>query len=176
MRHPAILVSALALIAGMTSSTRGVTALTAPPPVTVDISLFDFPDAVSTSAFGINDAGTIVGSYVDNGGRERGFIREGSTFTVVDYPAANVFRTRLLAINNTGQIVGCYYTFQVPGACYFAFLLDGGTFTPITRPGGAFITNATGINDAGDIVGFTALPDSAFLLRDGAFMTFAYPA
>lgn len=38
------------------------------------VATFDFPGAVQTRAFGINDLGEIVGEYVDSGGRTHGFI------------------------------------------------------------------------------------------------------
>ena len=116
---------------------------------------FDFPGALSTKAFGINDSGHIVGTYRDSADRDHGFLRVGTTFTTIDYPGAT--RTVATDINNSGQIIGCYYTFDVPGACYYGFLLSGGTFTPIAYPG-AFITQLGGISNNGDMVGTSYFP------------------
>jgi len=41
---------------------------------TQGLATFDFPGAVQTRAFGINDAGEIVGEYVDSSGRIHGFL------------------------------------------------------------------------------------------------------
>jgi probable HAF family extracellular repeat protein len=38
------------------------------------VETFDFPGALQTRAFGINDAGEIVGEYVDSNGRIHGFL------------------------------------------------------------------------------------------------------
>jgi probable HAF family extracellular repeat protein len=38
------------------------------------VATFDFPGALQTRAFGINDAGEIVGEYVDSNGRIHGFL------------------------------------------------------------------------------------------------------
>jgi hypothetical protein len=170
----------IVLAAGSVSSTYSVPSATvaaAPPPLPLQIEYFNFPGGSSTKAFAINDAGTIVGSYIAENGREVGFIRTSDqVWTTVVYPAADVTRTQLLGINNHGQIVGCYYTYyDVPGACYYGFLLSGGVFTPITYPG-AFITTPTGINDAGDIVGWSGWPGRGFLLRGGTFTTLDSPS
>jgi Divergent InlB B-repeat domain/FG-GAP-like repeat len=138
------------------------------------VTSFEFPGAVSTSAFGINDAGQIVGSYVDSSGREHGFLKTGSTFTTIDYPGANTTTTRATGINNSGTIVGCYYTFVAPGACYYGFMLSGGTFTTITSPG-SFNTTPAGINDNTEIVGMRGFPVTGFLWQGGSFSTIAYP-
>jgi hypothetical protein len=168
-----IAVLAIATIGRTHGIARGTTALP-PSLLQIEIEHFNFPGAFSTVAYAINDGGTIVGSYMD-GSIERGFIRRGQVWTTITYPAANVFRTRLLGINNSGQIVGCYYDFDVPGACYKGFLLSDGTFTPIQAPG-AFITTPTGINDAGDIVGWTGPPTRGFVRRGEVFTPIHYPS
>jgi hypothetical protein len=144
----------------------------------IEVSYFDFPGQLDTRAFATNDLSTMVGSYTTEAA-EVGFIRTRESATRIDidsvvYPGANIVRTRLLGINNAGQIVGCYHTSGVPGDCSFGFLLDAGVFTPINYPG-ASITVPTGINDAGDIVGWTGTPDKSFLLRAGVFTTIEYP-
>jgi len=67
---------------------------------------FDVPGAVNyTSAYGINSAGQIVGSFYD-GTTSHGFLTEGAAFTTFDVPGARVTEAR--GINPTGQIVGLF--------------------------------------------------------------------
>ena len=64
------------------------------------------PGAIETTrANGINDAGQIVGEYVDAGGREHGFLRSGGSYSTLDVPGATE-TTRASGINDAGQIVG----------------------------------------------------------------------
>ena len=67
---------------------------------------FDPPGSTSTSPDFIAPQGTIVGSYVDAGGVEHGFILSGGTYTTVDYPGAA--GTVLSSINPSGEISGSY--------------------------------------------------------------------
>ena len=103
------------------------------------------PGAVSTFPYSINDAGIIVGSYissVDN--LEHGFIyRPDGTFQTLDNPLTSA--TRLVGINNAGQIVGVNNV--SPGSSYSTsgFLYTGGAFVALSY--GAPV----GINDAGAI-------------------------
>jgi uncharacterized membrane protein len=104
------------------------------------VSSINVPDSVLTEALGINDAGHVVGDYVDADGVFHGFLLANDVFTV--------FGNDLGAddINNAGQIVGCYAT------CSRGFLLEGSTFTSIDVPG-ATVTQVSGVNDVGQIVG-----------------------
>jgi len=110
----------------------------------------DDPNATrvgGTFAHGINDAGQIVGQYVD--ARFHGFLYNGG-FTTIDAPNAG-FGTVADGINAAGQIVGYYYDlfFGIHG-----FLVSGTMFTTIDDPNAtAGRTFAYGINDAGQIVG-----------------------
>ena len=104
----------------------------------------DFPSAMMTQANGINRAGEIVGSYVDNLGGH-GFLLHNGTYTTVDYPGAQYSYAQ--GINDKGQIVGL--------AEPVGYLLDVKTqsFTPIQYPGAAF-TYPLAINNAGAIAGY----------------------
>jgi len=104
------------------------------------ISNVAVPGADLTEATGINDAGHVVGDYRGADGVFHGFLFANGAFTT--------FGTDLGAhdINNAEQIVGCY------ALCSHGFLYDGSTFTSIDVPG-AVVTQATGINDFGQIVG-----------------------
>jgi probable HAF family extracellular repeat protein len=105
----------------------------------------DVPGASLTSAFGINDAGQIVGPF-EAFTRTHGFLDTGGSFTQIDVPGA--FFTQAIGINDAGQIVGLFQTST--GA--HGFLDTGGSFTQIDVPG-ALTTGANGINDTGQIVG-----------------------
>ena len=62
----------------------------------------DVPGAGETGAFGINDAGQVVGDFRDSSGH--GFINTGGTFTTLDVPGASL--TQAVGINDAGQVVG----------------------------------------------------------------------
>jgi uncharacterized membrane protein len=71
------------------------------------------------------------------------------TFTNVDFPGA--VSTNASGINDSGQIVGTYYTNPAGGPIH-GFLLSGGAYTSIDFPNAAQ-TEANGINASGQIVG-----------------------
>jgi uncharacterized membrane protein len=106
-------------------------------------------NGLTTQAFGINDAGQIVGSYRDSSGVFHGFLDVGGTFTTITDPLATTF-TVAYGINDAGAIVG-YYD-GGPLGFPQGFLDTGGTFTNITVPG-AERSFAYGINNVGQIVG-----------------------
>jgi hypothetical protein len=66
----------------------------------------DVPGAIGTEAFGINDAGQIVGRF-DTGSpvsfSGHGYLDTGGSFTQIDVPGAVI--TQALGINDAGQIV-----------------------------------------------------------------------
>jgi uncharacterized membrane protein len=61
------------------------------------------PAATSTTPFGINDVGQIVGS-ITGPGFDSGFLYSGGSFTSFAVPGANY--TNAYGINDAGQIVG----------------------------------------------------------------------
>lgn len=63
------------------------------------------PDAASTVASDLNDAGDVVGSYT-RAGRTSGFVHKDGSFTTIEYPGAAL--TRLNGISEDGEIVGTY--------------------------------------------------------------------
>ena len=67
----------------------------------------DVPGANDTRAFGINNAGQVVGLFGDSSGSgTRGFINTGGTFTTLDVPGASFTEAR--GINDAGQVVGFF--------------------------------------------------------------------
>lgn len=63
------------------------------------------PDAKGFFFHGINNAGTLVGQYLDQSNNIQGFIDNSGAFTTVTDPSSPSF-TVLSGINNNGQIVG----------------------------------------------------------------------
>ena len=104
----------------------------------------DFPGAAFTQAFGINEAGKIVGSYGD-GVDNFGFLLANGSFSTLAEPSASF--TQAYDINAPGKIVGWDNTASARG-----FLVTSGTFSSIMFPG-AISTDARGINNRGQIVG-----------------------
>ena len=74
-----------------------------------DFSLIQVPGSLDTGAFGINNAGVIVGHYYDT--QRHGFSYDGSTYTPVDYPGAD--HTWAFGINDKGLLPGLMTT-RVP--------------------------------------------------------------
>src|SRR5947209_7886207 len=66
----------------------------------------DVPGASSTQAYGINNAGQIVGEFEDATGRFHGFRETAGVFTLIDVPGAS--DTFASGINDAGQIVGAF--------------------------------------------------------------------
>jgi probable HAF family extracellular repeat protein len=119
------------------------------------------------SAYGINDAGQMVGSaYLPDSGSYPPFLLSGGTLTLLPtLPGGRDGAAR--AINNAGQIVG--RTSVVPGGAYHAALWQGGALTDLGTLGG---DNSDGfsISDTGQVVGWaqTAGGDRhAFLWQNG---------
>jgi uncharacterized membrane protein len=121
---------------------------------------------------GINDHGAIAAM-----GTGAGFLLDGGELT---YPIAfpGSFRTDVLGINDTNAIVGW---FQGEAADNFnrvaGFLRSpAGDYSILSVPGGDVFTEASGINNAGDIVGrYAGHQAHGFLLRDGVYTDLLYP-
>src|SRR5262249_38522040 len=92
------------------------------------------PSGSNSNAFGINDSGTVVGSFGNHGA----LWRDGS-LTTFDRPGAGL--TEALGINSSGAIVGDYSASASGGS----FLLSDSVFTEIAVPG-ASETEVFGIN------------------------------
>jgi hypothetical protein len=116
----------------------------------------NFPGAAGgTQVVGVDNAGNTVGFYVDAAGNTHGFKESGSVFTTTDQPGT-VF-TQLLGINHGGsEIAGYSSATDAAGATgQKAFSLTGSAFTNVDALLPAnFNSQATGVNDAGTVVGF----------------------
>jgi hypothetical protein len=103
--------------------------------------------AGSTTPYGLDSRGRIVGSYYRADGRH-GFLRNSrGRFKTIDFLSAN--ETEAVRINDHGQVVGIYYE---GGERVRSFLLEHGRFTTIDVPG-ATSTFATDIDNSGRIAG-----------------------
>jgi uncharacterized membrane protein len=122
----------------------------------------------------INDAGQIVGTYLDSSGFNHGYERIGGKFTQLDVPFTGATATLPFSINDSGEVVGCWG--DSDGNDH-GFTLIGGTYASFDYPG-AVQTCADDINSAGDIIGayFDASgTENGFLLSGGTYTSFAYP-
>jgi hypothetical protein len=157
---------------------------------------FDVPDVANSSdtrATGINGTDEIVGHYettdpVTFDITTHGFIDNAGAFTSFDMPGiANLDATVPTGVNDAGEIVGDYSTYDPDTGVE---TLDGftdisGSFTTFDVPGVTDLTGTTptGINDAGQIVGYYSTYDPSteisethgFLDTADAFTSFDVP-
>jgi uncharacterized membrane protein len=147
-------------------------------------SMIDFPGAPRSVANGINNSGQIVGTYytAPHCGNCYGvtypFLLTGGVYsTLPEVPGSMPGTTAAIGINRTGEIVGF---FTHPCFCnQGGFSLNNSVFALINDP--HFPTSvARGINDSGQIVGFSqaiwgASPFVGFLWNGGVFTTISDP-
>jgi hypothetical protein len=128
-----------------------------------------------TQVVGISGTGTTVGFSI-TGGVTSGFAQTGGTFTPVNQPGTAF--NQLLGINKSGTTAAGYSSTMADGATLQKALTVGGgpsfatqTFTDINALLPAnFNSQATGVNDAGTVVGFylpTATTSVGFLDQGG---------
>jgi len=133
----------------------------------------------ATDARGINERGTIVGSYATEPvlGRNVGhaYVLDDGIFTSFDVPGLE--GPTAYDINNRGVIVGTGSDLT-PALASHGFILEDGVFTILDFPG-ATLTEALGINDRGQIVGVARIGsparDTGFLFDRGVFTTIDVP-
>jgi hypothetical protein len=144
------------------------------------------PGARQTLAYGINNAGEIVGSYYSPDYATHGFSRDPATgaYSTIDVAGEGSSLTQAMGINDLGQIVGSYYT----RAGEHGFLRDAdGRDTAIDAPNavaGFAYTVAAAVNNFGQVAGYygTSAASGAVSLHgfirnpDGTFVTVDYPA
>lgn len=108
-----------------------------------------FPGSQFTVPVKINDAGQIVGLYLDAGGKQHGFLLNKGHYTTIDFPGA--VATEALAINNWPlPALAGDYTDAAGKVHGFACVI--GVCLPVNA---AFAANlsVTGINDLGEMAG-----------------------
>jgi len=133
----------------------------------------NFPGSVQTQVIGINSNGDTAGFYVDAMGNTHGFIKVTNTFSTVDDPASPTFN-QLLGLNDMGEAAGYY---QLADGSQFAYTvaLSGPTFTSLASflPAGTTISQATDVNNAGEVSGFFG--SSGFLLNGPMLNVLNFP-
>jgi uncharacterized membrane protein len=116
-----------------------------------EYSTIAVPHAPSqTWAFGINNTGRIVGTYVVGAGldaRFHGFLLSDGEYSVIDPPDST--GTALYGINDAGQMIGFY---RDANQASHGLVLSDGEYSTLDVPGST-LTAAYGINNAGQIVG-----------------------
>jgi hypothetical protein len=124
-------------------------------------------------AAGINDAGQIVGLYIDGSGVYHGYELSAGKYTALNVPFTGATGTATYGINNSGEIIGQW--FDAANDIHSFTLIDG-TYTKVDYPGADY-TEANAINSNGDIVGAYGANGviSGFLLSGGTFTSFAVP-
>jgi probable HAF family extracellular repeat protein len=140
----------------------------------------DFPGALVTDAWGINNRGSIVGSFVDSSGVLHGWLRTRGTYTQIDIPGA--LDTVSFGVNDRGQIVGAWDITPSILAGIHGFLLAQGKVTTYDVPSFVGVGNQFDrINDVGDIIGIFQDNNGAlhgFVLQgglSGPFIQLDYP-
>ncbi len=138
----------------------------------------NFPTSTQTQVVGINSLGETVGFYVDNttAAHTHGFIDNNGVFTSVD--AAGTSFNQLLGVNDRGQTVGYSSTDPAGMTLQQAFERDpNGSINYVTLPSNVN-SQATGINDSGEIVGFlmpTASTSVGFIDNGGKVTELSVP-
>jgi probable HAF family extracellular repeat protein len=132
----------------------------------------------SSRGYGINDAGTVVGQSTNADLTQRhAFVYQNGVMT--DLGTLGGDESIAYAINNAGRIVG---ESKTASGAWHAFLYENGQMKDLGVLAGHLWSTAQGINEAGDIVGGSALRDNsgvlqyrAVLARNGTMIDLGVP-
>lgn len=137
----------------------------------------NFPGSVQTQVTGLNNRGYTVGFWADANNDNFGFAEHNGLFTVYQDPATGTGTVnQLLGVNDSGTAVG-FYTDGSGASHGYEVDLATGRYTPIQVPG-ATTTVASGINEEGDVTGFSTNAHKVtfgWVLHDGRISTFGFP-
>lgn len=117
------------------------------------VTTLDVPGSTTTSLYGINDAGAIVGYFTD-ATQSAGFLYQNGTFSTIAGPAGAT-ASALRGIANSGLMVGNFAT-STKSQLQQTFLFDGSTYTVLSLPfgdGAARSISPNGRYIAGDVYG-----------------------
>ncbi|MDA8249871.1 MAG: Hint domain-containing protein [Rhodospirillales bacterium] len=136
------------------------------------ISTVDVPGAVGTAAMAINDSGQIVGSYLSPrpasdpnavGPAVNAFEDSSGSFITLETGRNDgikgIVQPFPTGINDSGEVVGT--TQHAPAGLSEGWAYVGGAFETLPSPAGSYGFGATGINDAGQIVGWYGMPNTS---------------
>ena len=127
-------------------------------------------------ATGINNLGEIVGWRIDSHGFFHGFAVSGESSVQLDVPGATF--TVTYGVNDQGESVGYFNSYDVDGLQNRGFVASGPRMTTIDVPG-AFYTLAAGLNSRGEVVGTYSENNGnivhGFLYLKGNFTTIDVP-
>lgn len=122
-----------------------------------------------SSAAAINDAGQVAGSSATADGETHAFLYSNGLMSDLGTLESHT-TSYATAINNAGEVAGASYT---PGGPSSAFLYSGASMQALGTLGGPG-SGATGLNDAGHVVGWSDTAHDAephaFLYRDGRML------
>jgi len=107
----------------------------------------NYPGAIQTLAYGINDSGVIVGFYQDANSVGHGFIYHNGAWSKLQFP--NGRSTQLYGISDANVIVG-------ESGQFYAYMYKNGTTKQIVFPG-SITTQVRAIAPGGLIAG---MPDN----------------
>src|SRR5277367_3761337 len=102
------------------------------PKLTFKFTTVQIKGAEDTRVFGTNNAGVMVGAYVDSGGVGHGFTLKGGKVKTLDDSKGT--GTNCLGVNQAGDVVGFYLN---SGGAAQAFLHHAGKFSDIGPAGSA---------------------------------------
>jgi hypothetical protein len=117
---------------------------------------------VSEIAFGVNDAGLVVGQFTDgNTDTTPGFLLANGKYTILN-PVPNATVTNAQGVNNLGLVTGFY---SLDGVHQHGFFYNSTTqqfsLPPDPNIPNLVLTQFLGINDNGLAVGYYQLPDGS---------------
>jgi|GEM_PF-962811 len=138
-----------------------------------------------TFVIGINASGLISGNYGDANNVTHGFLLSNGQYTTFDDPVAGTAPgqgTNAFSLNDQGQVVGFYWD-TTPNPVFggfneHGFLLSHGQYTTLDEPNAVGTTQATAINEPGQIVGYyldARAVFHGFLLSGGQYTTLDDP-
>jgi hypothetical protein len=139
----------------------------------------NFPGSKQTQVVGIDNKGNTAGFWVNKAGTNRGFVEWNGVFESFTNPHTPMMPgsvNQLLGVNDSGVAVGFYNDVKGHSHAYEVNQATG-VFTAIKIPGDVS-TQATGINNLGDIVGFgtdAAGNTTGWLRHNGHLTTYQFP-
>jgi hypothetical protein len=145
-------------------------------PTIYTYKLIDVPGSGLTQAFGVNNAGDVVGTYGDGEAAARGnapihgFLYSHGAFCTVDVPGEPGTIPQAIADNGTiAGFSGLYDQTCCAHTALHGFVFDHSGFTTVDQAGYG-VNFVTDLTDRGDVIGFSSDGNGrphAYRIRDG---------